>query len=265
VADFIGLKHRALRPLARAYERSLYRRAQGIIGWTPYLVGRAISFGARRAMTAAGWAPPVATREEGLAVRRRLGIPDDAIVFGLVGSLDWTPSVGYCYGLELVRAIAAVDRSDVRVLVVGDGTGRPHLEREAGHRLGEAVLLPGKVGRDEVPAILAAMDVGSLPQSVDAIGGLRYTTKLSEYLAGRLPTITGQIPLAYDFDDGWLWRLPGNAPWDDSYVAAMAEVMRTTEVEDVRRRRESVPSALPVFDRERQKRQVVAFVQDLVR
>jgi hypothetical protein len=151
------------------------------------------------------------------------------------------------------------------VLVGGEGSGRQHLARAAGDRLGRTILLPGAVPRDRVPAHLAAMDVASLPQSVDAVGGLRYTTKLSEYLAARLPVVTGQIPLAYDLDDGWLWRLPGDAPWDDVYIAALAEIMRTTKVDDVRRRRDLVPQALPAFDRARQQRQTVAFVQELVK
>ena len=61
------------------------------------------------------------------------------------------------------------------------------------------------------------MDVASLPQSVDGVGSFRYTTKLSEYLAARLPVVTGEIPLAFDLDDGWMWRLPGDAPWEERY------------------------------------------------
>ena len=265
VAPFAGTRHPLLRPPAAAYERALFRRAAGVIGWTPYLAGRAIGLGARRAMTAAGWAPGAAAAEDRRATRDALGLPEDALVFGLVGSLEWTARVGYCYGLELVRAAARVERDDLRVLVIGDGSGRAHLEREAGDRLGRTILLPGAIPRERVAAHLAAMDVGSLPQSVDAVGGLRYTTKLSEYLAARLPVVTGQIPLAYDLDDGWLWRVPGDAPWDDVYIAALAEIMRTTQVDEVRRRSELIPAALPVFDRERQERAAVAFVQDLVR
>jgi hypothetical protein len=265
VAPFVGIRHPLLRPLAGAYERTLYRRAAGVIGWTPYLAGRAIGLGARRAMTAAGWAPSTAAPEDGRAVRAALGIPADAIVFGLAGTLDWTTRVGYCYGLELVRAATRVDRPDVRVLIVGDGTGRSQLEAAAGDRLGRTVHITGAVPREAVASHLAAMDIASLPQSVDAVGALRYTTKLSEYLASRLPVVTGQIPLAYDLGDGWLWRLPGDTPWDDDYITALAEVMATTQVDEVRRRRDSVPADLPAFDRERQQRTVVAFIQDLVK
>ena len=113
VGPFLRLHSRLLGLLGGLYERLLCRRCAGYIGWTPYLVGRALTFGARRAMTAAGWARgPGASgaREE---LRRSLGIPSGALVVGLVGSLDWTESVDYAYGAELVRADAArgADRS----------------------------------------------------------------------------------------------------------------------------------------------------------
>ncbi len=182
-----------------------------------------------------------------------------------MGSLAWNERVGYCYGAELVRAAARVDREDIRVLVVGDGTGRARLEELAGDRLGRSVLLPGPVSRDEVPLALAAMDVGSLPQSVDGVGSFRYTTKISEYLGAGLPVVTGEIPLAYDLEDGWLWRLPGDAPWDERYVEALADLMRTLTPVSLEDRRSRVPRDDPLFSLERQRRQVCGFVRDVAR
>ena len=84
-------------------------------------------------MTAAGWSAP--PRFEHRALRRReLGIPEDAVVFGLVGSLDWTEGIEYCYGLELVRGVLEVDRDDLRVVVIGDGTGLKRLRTLAATR-----------------------------------------------------------------------------------------------------------------------------------
>ncbi len=58
------------------YERLLCRLCAGFIGWTPYLVGRALTFGAPRAMTAAGW---VIGGSEGIdsrrVVREKWGVP----------------------------------------------------------------------------------------------------------------------------------------------------------------------------------------------
>lgn len=262
VGPYIGLAHRRLAPFAALYERLLCRLSAGFIGWTPYLVGRALTLGAPRAMTAANWPAPAAGADRE-ARREQLGIPPEAIVFGLVGSLDWNEGAGYCYGYELVRALVEAGRPELRVLVVGDGSGLERL-RELGERAPGQVLLPGRVPRAEVASYLAAIDVASLPQSVDGVGSFRYTTKVSEYLGAGLPVVTGQIPLAYDLDDGWLWRLAGDAPWDDRYVAELAELMRAISGEELAAKRAAVPAALPLFERERQQRLVGEFVADLL-
>jgi hypothetical protein len=263
VAPFVGLIAPPLRPIAALYERALYRGSAGFIGWTPYLVGRALTLGAPCGVTAAGWPPGGPADGDAHAARERFGIPADALVFGIVGSLAWNRHAGYCYGLELVRAIRRVDRPDVRVLVVGDGSGRSRLEQEAGEDLGTRVVLAGAVARDEVPAALAAMDVASLPQTVDGVGSFRYTTKLSEYLAARRPVVTSRIPAAYDLDGGWLWRLPGEKPWDDPYVQALAELMERVSAEEIAERCERMPVPGEPFDGEAQRRRVTAFIRDV--
>lgn len=264
VAPYLSSFRPWLRPFATAYEAMLCRAADGFVGWSPYLVGRALTLGAPRAMTAANWAPEADSPPvDRAAARRHFGIPDDAIVFGLVGSLDWHRRASYCYGSELVRAVAGLERDDLVVLVVGDGSGREVLAELAGPRLGQSVLLPGRVPREEVPLALAAMDVASLPQSVDGVGAFRYTTKISEYLAAGLPVVTGEIPLAYDLDDGWLWRLPGDAPWDERYIAALACLMRTLDADELAKRRALVPAETDLFSLERQRRQVSDFVRDV--
>jgi glycosyltransferase involved in cell wall biosynthesis len=271
VGPFVAGQFPILGPLFALYERLLYRFSAGFIGWTPYLAGRALSCGAPRAMTAAGWPPffrtPEALRFSRIRIRTALGIPAEALVFGIVGSLAWTKRTRYCYGLELVRAFRCIHRSDVRILIVGDGSGRVHLERTAGADLGRSILLAGRVPRHQVPDYLTAMDVASLPRSVDRVGSFRYTTKLSEYLAAGLPVVTGQIPLAYDLGDDWLWRLPGSAPWDTTYVGALAELMagldRTSQ--GFMDKQAAVPRRLAEFDRSCQVSRVTAFLLDVLR
>jgi glycosyltransferase involved in cell wall biosynthesis len=268
VGPFVGRHRPWLGPLFGFYERLLCRLSAGYIGWTPYLSGRALTFGAPRAMTAAGWAPYspsldtlAASREK---IRRELGIAPNDLVFGLVGSLAWTRRVRYCYGMELVRALGRTKRCDLKVIIVGDGDGRPHLEQAAGKELGVRVFLTGRVPREQVPEYLSALDVASLPQSVDKVGSFRYTTKLSEYLAAGLPVVTGQIPLAYDLGDDWLWRLPGNAPWDERYLQALTNLMEHVDSSELTAKQEAVPNQLPEFDRSRQVDRVTAFLTDLL-
>src|SRR5262249_49927794 len=161
-------------------------------------------------------------------------------------------------------ALRRTRREDVRVCVVGDGTGRAELAREAGDELGRRVHLPGFVAADDVPDLLACFDVASLPQSVDRVGAFRYTTKLAEYLAAGLPVATGRLPLAYDLDGGWIWRLDGEAPWDDAYVASLAALMESVTPDDVAARRAPALEAARQFDLEEQRQRVKAFVEDLL-
>jgi glycosyltransferase involved in cell wall biosynthesis len=260
VGPFLARMHPAAAPIGWLYERLLCRLSSGYLAWTPYLAGRALAYRAPRAATVPGWAP-VSAPVDRESARRRLGVPSECLVFGIVGSLDWNARVGYCYGLELLEALALVERTDIRVLVVGDGSGRSRLATRA-EQLGARTILTGRVEPRDVPAHLAAMDVASLPQSVDRVGAYRYTIKLPEYLAAKLPVVTGQVPLAYDLDGGWLWRLPGEAPWDRRYIEALAALMRRLTHEEVARRRALVPR-LAIFSRDEQQRRVVRFIEDV--
>lgn len=268
VGPFVARQRPLLGPLFYCYERLLCRLCAGYIGWTPYLTGRALTFGAPRGMTAAGWAPfslsPDQRAAARLKVRKKLDIAPDDLVFGLVGSLAWTKRIGYCYGVELVRALAKTKRSNLKVVIVGDGEGRARLEQAAGKRLDAGIILTGRVPRHQVPDYLSAMDVASLPQSVDQLGSFRYTTKLSEYLAARLPVVTGQIPLAYDLGDEWLWRLPGNAPWDERYLHALTDLMDNINAAEIQTKQRAVPHYLPEFDQSRQVARVTAFLTDIL-
>jgi hypothetical protein len=268
VGPWIGGRVRLLGPVFGLYERVLCRLAAGFIGWTPYLAGRALTFGTPRAMTAAGWAPFTRSEQQQaadrVATRGRLGIPAANVVVGIAGSMVWSGRYGYCYGRELVDAVRLVRRPDATFLLVGDGTGKPRLEALAAGLPPGRVVFTGRVPQDELPAYYAAMDVGSLPQSVDRVGSFRYTTKLSEYLAFGLPVVTGRIPLAYDLDGGWLWRLPGAAPWSAEYVAALARLVDGLGPDELRAKRAAVPADLPEFDRDRQAARTAAFVRELV-
>lgn len=268
VGPWVGSVRPGLGWIFGKYEKWLCRLAAGFIGWTPYLAGRALTFGCPRAVTAPGWALHPRSTEAMAASRRAIraqfGIADSTIVLGIVGSLAWNRRVGFCYGWELVQAIRQVDRPDIAVMVVGPGEGLDHLRDLAGDQLGKRIHLTGGVPTERVLDMMSAMDVASLPQSVDGVGSFRYTTKISEYVAARLPVITGQIPMAYDLDSGWMWRLPGKAPWDPRYIEALANLMRTITPGLIEQKRTRLPERLEAFDREAQVQRVTSLVSDIL-
>lgn len=269
IAPFISLNYPLLAPIARVYEQTLCRFCAGFIGWTPYLIGRALTFGAPKGVTAAGWAYFSRTAEQladsRVSIRKKLGISDDSLVFGLLGSIVLTQRFQYCYGYELVKAFQKTNPKNVIILVVGDGSGLSYLKQLADQDLGKRIFLPGNVPYEQVLDYMAAMDVASLPQSVDAVGSFRYTTKLSEYVAAKLPVVTTQIPMAYDIGGDWVWRLPGAKPWDDSYIDALAVLMENITDEAIKIKKKAIPIHLSDFDQEQQVVRVTDFITEIMK
>lgn len=267
IGPFIGSHIRFLGWPYGIYERVLCRLSSGFIGWTPYLVGRAMTFGAPRGVTAAGWVigQNIADRDSARAeVRREWGIPNETLVFGIAGALVWNRRREYCYGLELVKAIRNVGRDDVAVVIIGDGSGIDPLRDAAGDDLGKRVFLPGRVPLDRVMSCLCGFDVASLPQSTDAVGSFRYTTKISEYRGARLPIVTSRIPAAYDLDLGSGWRLPGANPWDPEYIDSLTDVMESVSRETLNEMQQTEAGFDVTFTKETQIERVTEFIRELI-
>jgi hypothetical protein len=108
------------------------------------------------------------------------------------------------------------------------------------------------------------MDLASLPQTVDVVGGSRYTTKLSEYLSARLPVISTRIPVAYDLGTHWTWRLPGESPWDPTYLEALSHLLSTLTPAEIVNKREAIAKVIPEFDKDRQVDTMTAFLRELL-
>ena len=208
------------------YERLLYRSCTGVVGWTPYLTGRALQMGARRAATVEGGADldvfTPASPAESLAARQRFKLTPDHLVLGVVGSLRWTARQSYCYGLELVATLKRVTRPDISVLIVGDGDGRAQLERLVPDTLRSRVVFTGRLPQADVVQAMQAMDIGFITQTLDALGSYRLTTKLPEYLACGLPVAMSPIPGFYDYAAPAGWALPPFHPASAEFHAGCA-------------------------------------------
>ena len=106
-------------------------------------------------------APPV---DRG-AVRRELGADGFAKLVGTVGRLERRKGLEVL--LEATQTLAG-RRPDLGVVLVGEGPDREMLERQAGALgLGDRVLFAGR--REDVPRVLAALDVFVLPSHSEGL------------------------------------------------------------------------------------------------
>lgn len=118
------------------------------------------------------------------------GIPDTAFVVGFSGSLKaW-------HGLDTLlpafRALREVLPS-AHLLVVGDGPRKAWVEGYAAAAgLEDAITLTGWVGHDDLPGLIARMDVATAPYPA-ADGHYFSPLKLYEYLALGRPIVASHI------------------------------------------------------------------------
>jgi glycosyltransferase involved in cell wall biosynthesis len=97
----------------------------------------------------------------GEALRRRLGLGEDAVVVAGVGRL--IPVKGFEYLVD-AHAAALASSPELRLVLVGDGDGRSGLEaRIRALGVSDTVVLAGAAPPAEIPAYMAASDVIAVP------------------------------------------------------------------------------------------------------
>lgn len=142
--------------------------------------------------------------------RRAAGVPQNAVVFGFVGTLrPW-------HGVDvLMEAFAKVRASmpNAHLLIVGDGRKVDRYRARAGElQIVDATTFYGSAQHQEIPSLLAAMDVAMapyLPQQTFYFSPL----KIYEYMAaGRcvIASRAGQIAEAISHDRNGLLVNPGD-------------------------------------------------------
>lgn len=124
--------------------------------------------------------------------RARLGLPEDGFWVGSVSSI-----VDYEGFDVLVRAVALLraEGVPVRCAIVGDGVARPGLGRLAS-RLGvsDAVLLPGRVPRDEAIRWHRALDAFVVPRLDTEVCRTVTPLKPIEAMALGRPVVASDLP-----------------------------------------------------------------------
>jgi glycosyltransferase involved in cell wall biosynthesis len=143
------------------------------------------------------------TQEQREQARRKWGL-DGATVCGYLGAfLPWHAIDQFVYAI----ADRLAQEPDLKLLLIGDGITSDQVRAFVEQRgLTKQVVLTGRVPHDEVPGLLAAMDLAVLPSAGD------YTSpvKLFEFMACGIP------PIAPDFEPiqevlrpdetGWLFK-----------------------------------------------------------
>lgn len=122
--------------------------------------------------------------DSGLAIRKRLGIPQNAPICGIVAALR--PEKNHLLFLR-AAALASKEASDAHFLIIGEGPERAKLERAVvGTTLAGRVHMLGS--RTDIPQILSAMDVFSLTSHSEA-----NPVSILEAMACEVPVVSTRV------------------------------------------------------------------------
>ena len=141
--------------------------------------------------------------------RRRLGIPPETTITLSVGRLGREKNLEF-----LLRSFAKLNDGDEHVLlIVGDGTERPRLQKMAAELgLGRRVRFTGSVPYAEMPAVYAACDLFAICSTTEV-----KPLVVLEALASGLPVLAvaacGTADTLHHRYDGWL-----SPPREEAYV-----------------------------------------------
>lgn len=161
------------------------------------------------------------------SLRQKLGL-NKTLTVGLVGSSIWSEKLGICYGWELIELLRQLPDGRVHGVVIGDGTGIPHLkDRCRQYGIEDRVHFLGFVPYPQLPLYLNLIDVCLSTQTNDLVGRVRTSGKLPLYLAtGRyvLASAVGEAAVVLDAE----MLVPYDGVRDLNYPGRLAE--RVTQI-----------------------------------
>ena len=114
--------------------------------------------------------------------------------------LAYTGALTPTYELDvLLRAIASIvarrPRLKVNAALYGRGDAQPALELLAAELgIADRIEFPGRIPIEDVPAAVAAVDMGIAPTRLDPFTGMSLSTKLLEYAAMEKPVVASRLP-----------------------------------------------------------------------
>lgn len=193
--------------LARAIERWCFRKATGLVFISHRFLQMARdNYGAIAPAVVSPNAVDTGifdpSRFDRARLRERLGV-EDCIVAGYVGGFIHWHGVS-----DFVTAIAGelLNCPRLRLLLIGDGVEyAPIHEFVQRHGLSDRILLPGRIGHDQIPEMIACMDFAILPNSNEYGSPM----KLFEFMAMEVPVLApdyGPVrEVIADGETGWLF------------------------------------------------------------
>jgi L-malate glycosyltransferase len=151
--------------------------------------------------------------------------PSSDVTIGSVGRLS--PEKGLHYLLQAFAQIGA-EQPRVRLLLAGDGPERQRLERLAARlRLADSVDFLGEIPHEQVPQVLARLDIFAMPSTYEGFG-----VAAIEAAAMEVPVVASNVYGIPDVvDDGVTGLL---VPPKD--VSALAQTLRSLTTDEERRR-----------------------------
>lgn len=178
--------------LSRAQEARVARSAHGVVALSEISKQQLVERGVEESRITV---VPNAVDDEHLtrkinkdALRRELGLPSGL----LIGAI--TAVVGYEGLDDLIRSLTHLP-SDATVLIVGDGTARPELERLA-KSLGysDRVIFAGRQAPDIIWKWYGALDIFVVPRKNTAVARTVTPIKPLIALALGVPVVTSDLP-----------------------------------------------------------------------
>jgi glycosyltransferase involved in cell wall biosynthesis len=226
----------------RLQERASIAFATRTITVTDAMRDRLVSLGHARDSVGVVINSPALSRFDAGAYPERRFMEDGSLRLVYAGAL--TPT----YELDVtLRAVAAVHqrRPDLGVAVDLFGRGDSDASlRALADELGiaERVVFHGRIPIDDVPAAIAAADIGLAPTRLDRFTALTVSGKVYEYAAMRKPVVASRLPtVERDFPGDAARTYPsGDA---DAMAAAIIDL-----VDDPEGRERSVAAAARIVD-----------------
>ena len=189
--------------LLRVQERLSIGLASHVVTVNEPLAARLVTMGVAPGKITVLMNSPSLARFDAAAHQQRSFMADGVLRLVYAGAL--TPTYELDVVLESIGRLRSL-RPDlpVRLTLYGRGDSEPGL-RALSSRLGldDIVELPGRIPIEDVPAAIAAADIGLAPTRRDPFTDASLSTKIFEYGAMRKPVVASRLPLVESvFADG---------------------------------------------------------------